>query len=289
MKIIRTALAIVGAAALAGMGAGAAKSAGLWNEDCEKYIQAAESYVRGAVNVIENVNNAQLSTEKHGYGQGVIVDGENCPVGATDFNAAYSQYGAYALKDTDEKVIYLTFDQGYENGYTAKILDVLKEKGVKATFFVVGDYAKRNEELVKRMIDEGHAVGNHTMSHYSMPDLSQSECAEEINSLHEYVKEHYGYEMNLLRPPMGEFSEASLKYTADCGYETVLWSFAYADWDVNAQPDPAQAEEKIVSAAHCGAIYLLHSVSQTNAEILGDVIDRLTEQGYTFRELEVRC
>lgn len=285
MKIIRSALAIVGAAALAGMTAGAAKSAGIWNESCEKYILAAESYVSGAMDFLENVNNVGLSTEKHGYGQGVIVDGENRPVGATDFNAVYSQYGAYALKETDEKVIYLTFDQGYENGYTAAILDTLKEKGVKATFFVVGDYAKRNEELVKRMIDEGHTVGNHTMSHYSMPDLSQSECAEEINSLHEYVKEHYGYEMALLRPPMGEFSEASLAYTQECGYETVLWSFAYADWDVNAQPDPAQAMEKIISAAHNGAIYLLHSVSQTNAEILGEVIDRLREQGYTFAAL----
>ncbi len=285
MKIIRSALAIVGAAALAGMTAGAAKSAGIWNESCEKYIQAAESYVSGAMDFLENVNNVGLSTEKHGYGQGVIVDGENRPVGATDFNAVYSQYGAYALKETDEKVIYLTFDQGYENGYTAAILDTLKEKGVKATFFVVGDYAKRNEELVKRMIDEGHTVGNHSMSHYSMPDLSQAECFDEINSLHEYVKEHYGYEMKLFRPPMGEFSEASLEYTKECGYETVLWSFAYADWDVNKQPDLAQAMEKIVSAAHGGAVYLLHSVSQTNAEILGDVIDRLTEQGYTFAAL----
>lgn len=288
MKIIRSALAVVGASAVIGMAAGAATGLGLW--DGERYAEAVSKYVGTAAAEVRSgferlAANASLSNEKHGYGQGVIVDDRNRPTGATDFNAEYGQLGAYALKETDEKVIYLTFDQGYENGYTAGILDTLEEKGVKATFFVVGDYARRNGDLVQRMIDEGHTVGNHSMSHYSMPGLSQNECAEEISSLHDYVKESFGYEMTLFRPPMGEYSEASLKYTQDCGYESVLWSFAYCDWNVDSQPDPAAAKEKIISSAHCGAVYLLHSVSATNAQILGDVIDELKAQGYRFEAL----
>lgn len=286
MKIIRSALAVVGAAALIGMGTALAEHAGLLSSD-NKYIGAARDCISSAAQAVSVRLSelSDLSTAKHGYGQGVILDDKNRPIGATDFNAQYEQYGAYALKDTDEKVIYLTFDQGYENGYTEKILDTLKDKSVKATFFIVGDYAKRNEALVRRMIDEGHTIGNHTMSHYSMPDLSESDCKEDITSLHDYVAEKYGYEMSLMRPPMGEYSEASLKFTNDCGYESVFWSYAYLDWDVNNQPDAAQAKEKLINAAHPGAIYLLHSVSSTNAQVLGEVIDELTKQGYRFEAL----
>ncbi len=223
-----------------------------------------------------------LDTECHGYGQGVRFDELNRPMGAVEFNNGCSAYNALAIKNTEEKTINLTFDQGYENGFTSKILDTLKEKGVKATFFVVGDYVKRQPELVKRMIDEGHTVGSHSMSHYSMPTLSEEECAEEISSLHELVSEKFGIEMTLFRPPKGEYSEKSLAVTADMGYKTVLWSFAYADWDVNNQPEPSAALEKLCERAHPGAIYLLHSVSETNAEILGDFIDRMTASGYSF-------
>lgn len=291
MKIIRTALSIIGAAALTGMAVGAASSRGLI--DGEKYAGAVRQYVDtaaeaiydGAEELIRTASEKALDKSKQGYGQGVATDGENRPVGALDFNDKYGEHNAFALRETDDKVIYLTFDQGYENGFTAGILDTLREKNVKATFFVVGDYAKRNQELVQRMIDEGHTVGNHSMKHYSMPELSKEECEEEIISLHDYVMENYGIEMHLFRPPMGEFSEASLSYTEDCGYESVLWSFAYCDWDVNNQPDAASAKEKLISAAHSGAVYLLHSVSATNAEILGDVIDELARQGYRFEAL----
>lgn len=234
---------------------------------------------------VEPVQGGALSTEKHGYGQGVQLDDKNRPTGALDFNANYGKYGAEALRE-DKKNILLTFDQGYENGYTAQILDTLKEKKVKAVFFLLQDYAERNPELVQRMIDEGHIVGNHSVSHYSMPDLSVEECRQEIEGLQEYMKQNFGVTMKLFRPPMGEFSEQSLSVTKDCGLSTMLWSFAYADWDVNAQPDPAQAKEKLIGAAHEGAIYLLHSVSQTNAEVLGKVIDGIRDEGFEFEKLK---
>ncbi len=234
---------------------------------------------------VEPVQGGALSTEKHGYGQGVQLDDKNRPTGALDFNTNYGKYGAEALRE-DKKNILLTFDQGYENGYTAQILDTLKEKKVKAVFFLLQDYAERNPELVQRMIDEGHIVGNHSVSHYSMPDLSAEECRQEIEGLQEYMKQNFGVTMKLFRPPMGEFSEQSLSVTKDCGLSTMLWSFAYADWDVNAQPDPAQAKEKLIGAAHEGAVYLLHSVSQTNAEVLSEVIDGIRDEGFEFEKLK---
>lgn len=243
---------------------------------------AAEDFVEPVLKGAEAIADySDLSTEKHGYGQGVQLDDKNRPVGALDFNTRYGKYSAKAITE-DEGKLYLTFDQGYENGYTAKILDTLKEKNVKATFFVLQDYAEKNPELVKRMIDEGHTVGNHSVSHYSMPSLSADECREEIMGLHKFIKDEFGYEMTEFRPPMGEFSELSLAVTQECGYETLLWSYAYADWDVNNQPSKEAAFEKLIGAVHDGAVYLLHSVSSVNAEILGDFIDSAREQGFEF-------
>ncbi|MGN1481908.1 polysaccharide deacetylase family protein [Porcipelethomonas sp.] len=220
-----------------------------------------------------------LSSEKKGYGQGTVTDSENCPVGAADFNSQYGELDAYALTNDKNRII-LTFDQGYENGYTAPILDVLKEKNVKAIFFLTGDYAKKEEDLVKRMIDEGHIIGNHGMTHASMPELSDEELKEEVMSLHNFVLEKYGYEMQYLRPPCGEFSEKSLAECKELGYKTLMWSFAYVDWKTDAQPEYGQALERIVSSAHGGGIYLLHSVSSTNAAVLGEVIDKLRAEGF---------
>lgn len=222
-----------------------------------------------------------LSTEMHGYGQGVQVDDKNRTLGALDFNSSYGKYNAKAINTDDDKIT-LTFDQGYENGFTGKILDTLKEKNVKAIFFLVQDYAERNPELVKRMIDEGHTVANHSVHHYSMPSLTDDAARNEIKDLHDYMKKNFGVEMKLFRPPMGEFSERSLAVTDECGYQTVLWSFAYADWNVDDQPDPSAALEKLKNAAHPGAIYLLHSVSSTNAQILGDMIDGIRAEGFEF-------
>lgn len=222
-----------------------------------------------------------LSSQKSGYGQGNQTDSYNCPIGAADFNSRYGKYDAYAMTNDKNRII-LTFDQGYENGYTSAILDVLKEKNVKAIFFLTGDYAKKEEELVKRMIDEGHVLGNHGMSHASMPELSPDSLKEEIMSLHDFVYNKYGYEMQYLRPPCGEFSEQSLYTTQQLGYKTLMWSFAYVDWETDNQPECSAALEKMVSSAHGGGIYLLHSVSSTNAAVLGEAIDKLREKGFVL-------
>lgn len=217
-----------------------------------------------------------------GFGQGVEVNEENIPTGAVQFNEKYKELSAYSYNE-DEKKITLTFDQGYENGYTAQILDTLKEKNVHAVFFVLLDYAEKNPELIQRMIDEGHTVANHSASHPSFPSISADEMTDEIMQVHDYIKENYDYEMTLFRFPKGEFSEKSLGVVENCGYESVFWSFAYADWDVDNQPDETQALEKIVGGAHEGAIYLLHSVSETNTNVLGDAIDAIREKGFEFK------
>lgn len=214
-----------------------------------------------------------------GYGQGMTCDSLNRPLDAMSFNDRYGGYDAYALSK-DEKRIIITFDQGYENGYTAKILDTLKEKNVSAIFFLTGDYAKKEEALVKRMIAEGHTLGNHGMTHASLPSLSDIEAEKEIMSLHEYVLNNYGYEMQYFRFPCGEYSEAALETVQKCGYKTLFWSFAYVDWKTDSQPDPAEGFNKLSASAHPGEILLLHSVSATNAEILGNVIDSFRQQGY---------
>ena len=244
-----------------------------------KSAAAAVCIAALSVNAAANEDISSLDRTCHGYGQGREVDENNRPAGAIAFNDEFGCYDCRAILD-DGKNICLTFDQGYENGYTAPILDTLKEKNVKAVFFLTGDYAERNAELVQRMIDEGHIIGNHGMKHESLPALSPEAAEKEIMSLHEYVKDKFGCEMKYFRPPCGEYSEQSMAVCQKLGYKTMLWSFAYQDWDVNNQPDPAAAFERVSSAAHGGGIYLLHSVSATNAEILPKVIDSIREQGF---------
>ncbi|MBR7007801.1 MAG: polysaccharide deacetylase family protein [Ruminococcus sp.] len=242
---------------------------------------APESRSEQAMNVLAQTQKQDLSHTKIGYGSGTQTDDKNRTTGALDFNRRYGDLNAAAINENEKKIT-LTFDQGYENGYTAKILDTLKEKKVRAVFFLVKDYAEKNPELVKRMIDEGHIIGNHSVHHYSMPTLDEKKCRSEIMDMHEYVKENFGCEMELFRPPMGEFSQYSLSVTRDCGYKTLMWSFAYADWDTNNQPQPEAALKRVTSAAHEGAIYLLHSVSKTNAEILPKAIDEIRNKGFEF-------
>ena len=222
-----------------------------------------------------------LDTTKLGWGPGGPVDADNRPDGATVYQEKYGQYAADFIRENNQN-IYLTFDEGYENGYTDDILDTLKEKGVQAVFFVTMPYVQSEPELVQRMIDEGHIVGNHSVNHPSFPEISFEECQQEIMELHDYVKENFGYEMSLFRFPMGEFSEADLKVVQDLGYRSVFWSFAYRDWLVDEQPDPQEAIATIEDKCHPGAIYLLHAVSETNAQILGQVIDDLRGEGYVF-------
>lgn len=214
-----------------------------------------------------------------GYGQGMATDSLNRPTDALQFNERYGGYDAFAISQ-DEKKIIITFDQGYENGYTEKILDTLKEKNVRAIFFLTGDYAKKEEALVKRMIKEGHTLGNHGMTHASLPKLSEDEAKDEIMSLHDFVLNNYGYEMQYFRCPCGEYSEQALETVQKCGYKTVFWSFAYVDWITDSQPLPAEGIKKLTESVHGGEILLLHSVSSTNAQILGEIIDNFRKQGF---------
>lgn len=222
------------------------------------------------------------------YGPGLAKNGDPAPY-APDAQKRYGQYDGHFLEDA-ENVIYLTFDCGYEyfldgQPLTGMILDVLLEKDVKAVFFVTGSYVRSNPQLVQRIIDEGHILGNHSEDHKHMPSLSIREMEEQILTLHETVRSQFGYTMKFFRPPEGAFSHRSLAVTQNLGYETVHWSFAYADWNTDDQPDPQAALEKILSCHHDGAIYLLHAVSATNARILGDVIDGLQAMGYRLELL----
>lgn len=236
--------------------------------------------VAAAPSVSEYSRLESFDNKKIAYGMGVETDSANRPIGAVQAQKQYGDMGGLFIGDENNKRIWLTFDEGYENGCTAGILDTLKAKNVHAVFFVTYDYCKRNPELVKRMIAEGHTVGNHTWSHPSLPDCSPDEMYSELSLLHEYVRDNFGYEMYVMRPPMGEFSERVLACAKELGYTTVLWSFAYPDWDTANQPDPEQAFQKITGKSHNGAVYLLHAVSETNASILGRVVDFWRENGY---------
>lgn len=198
----------------------------------------------------------------------------------------FEKYNAFYLGNTSEKNLYLTFDEGYENGYTAAILDVLKKTETPAAFFVTGDYIKTEPELVKRMCDEGHIVGNHTKNHPSMPDKTDSECINEINSLNDMYKDLTGKEMKYIRPPMGEFSERTLSVSNDLGYKTVFWSFAYVDWKKDEIKGSDYAYNSVMPYLHDGAVILLHAVSKDNAEALERIITSAKEQGYSFKSLD---
>lgn len=202
-------------------------------------------------------------------------------------------YGGYYVDkkhgdDCEEKVVYLTFDAGYENGNVEKILDVLKQKQAPAAFFILTNLVVKNTALVKRMSDEGHLVCNHTSKH---PDVSKytslEELSAELDALEKTYTEYTGLKLSpYFRPPEGRFSIDTLKYAEELGYKTVFWSFAYADWDNDNQMCDYAAKKKILDNIHNGAILLLHPTSETNAAILGDVIDELRAQGYRFGTLD---
>ena len=224
------------------------------------------------------------SNKSEGWGQGVNFNSLNQPSASLNYQKKYGSLQADFIGSSNKKVIWLTMDQGYENGYTSKILDVLKEKNCKVVFYITGSYAQKNPDLIKRMINEGHVIGNHSWSHPSggMPSLSIEEQMADITKLHEYVQENYHYEMTLFRFPAGIFSEQSLAVTKYLGYRSQFWSLAYKDWDTSSQPDPEESLDKLIERLHPGAIYLLHAVSSTNTEILGDFIDAARAEGYTF-------
>lgn len=205
------------------------------------------------------------------------------PVGNAS-QAALSKYDAAYCDRTEEKVLYLTFDAGYENGYTAQILDVLRAHGAPAAFFVVGNYLETAPELVRRMADEGHTVGNHTWHHYDMSHISDEETfCKELTSVEEKYAEIVGKPMEkYYRPPQGVYSEENLKTAQKLGYKTVFWSLAYVDWYQDAQPTKQEAFSKLLPRIHPGAVVLLHSTSKTNAEILDELLTKWEQAGYRF-------
>ena len=197
-------------------------------------------------------------------------------------------YDAAYIGDTSRKVLYLTFDAGYENGSTGKILDILKAQQVPAAFFLVGNYMEKNADLVRRMMEEGHIVGNHTMHHYDMSKLTeQSAFAKELKDLEILFQEITGKEMpKFYRPPQGLYSEENLKMAKDLGYKTVFWSLAYVDWNNDDQPSRGEALGKLIPRTHPGAVVLLHSTSKTNAAVLEELIGKWKEEGYVFGTVE---
>lgn len=208
------------------------------------------------------------------------------PVGNAG-SAQLRNYDAVYMGDAGKKVIYLTFDAGYENGSTEKILDALKKHNVKAAFFLVGNYIEQNADLVRRMVQEGHIVGNHTMHHPDMSKITDKATFEkELADLAVLYKQITGEDMpKYYRPPQGTYSEDNLKMAKELGYKTVFWSLAYVDWNNDAQPTAEQAYAKLLPRIHNGAVVLLHSTSRTNAQIMDDLLSKWEEMGYAFGSL----
>ena len=198
------------------------------------------------------------------------------------------KYDAAYIGDVTQPVIYLTFDAGYENGCTTQILDVLRDHNAPAAFFLVGNYMEKNADLVRRMIKEGHTVGNHTMHHPDMSKISDFDAfSRELSDLETLYSQITGETLpKFYRPPQGIYSQENLEHAQRLGYKTVFWSLAYADWDNDNQPTHDQAMEKLMSRIHNGAVVLLHSTSKTNAEILDEVLTRWEDMGYRFAPIE---
>lgn len=230
---------------------------------------------------------AQNSDEKKSHSYGVAKDGKPNEISIN--NQKYfenNNLNAFCLDaKSKDKVLYLTFDCGYENGYTEKILDVLKEKNVNAAFFCTLPQVKENPELIQRMIAEGHIVGNHSVTHPSFAEISTEQMAEEIRGMEEYLKENFNYSEPYFRFPKGEYTDIAIKTVNSLGYSCVFWSLAYADWDLNNQKGEQYAYEKVVLRLHPGAVILLHSVSPDNANALSRIIDEAKSQGYKFLSL----
>ena len=219
---------------------------------------------------------------------GLSFQAENQPpVGPAD-TATLQRYHAAYLGDTQQPVIYLTFDAGYENGCTAQILDVLKKHNAPAAFFLVGNYIEKNADLVRRMVEEGHIVGNHTMHHPDMSKLTDKAAFQkELTDLEDLYRNVTEQELpKFYRPPQGIYSQENLQMAKELGYKTVFWSLAYADWNNNAQPTREQAFDKLLPRVHNGAVVLLHSTSATNAAILDELLTKWESMGYTFESID---
>jgi len=228
---------------------------------------------------------ATISNKKIGWGIKRNDNHEQPDVGAVN-KSIIEKYDGICMGNAEQKYIYLTFDNGYEAGYTEKILEVLKQNEVPATFFLTAHYINSEPELVQRMIDEGHIIGNHTVNHKSMPDIDNETIKKEVMELHTAVYEKFGYEMKYIRPPKGEYSERTIAYTNTLGYKTIMWSFAYDDWDEAKQGREEYGKKKILDNLHNGEVMLLHGTSKDNSNILDECIKEIKKLGYQFKSLD---
>lgn len=239
------------------------------------------------INQNELQTNAEVGVSNTKIGWGIKRNDNHLQPDLGNTNKALiNKYNGIAMGNNEDKSIYLTYDLGYEAGYTAKILDTLKEKNVQGTFFITAHYLNTASDLVERMIKEGHIVGNHTVNHKSMPDLSDEEIKSELMNLNQSLYEKFEYEMKYMRPPKGEFSERTLSITENLGFKTVMWSFAYVDWNEDSQPSQEEALKMVISNLHNGEVMLLHATSKTNSEIMGKIIDEARYEGYEFRSIQ---
>ncbi|AOZ94148.1 delta-lactam-biosynthetic de-N-acetylase [Paenibacillus crassostreae] len=232
--------------------------------------------------------NAESARDQHVYHFGFkkSKDGQLPSINEEGFKPILEKHGAIFLGDTSQKEIYLTFDNGYENGYTAKILDTLRDKQVPSIFFVTGHYVKSQPELVKRMVSEGHLIGNHSWSHPDVTQISNTQLKDELLKVKNAVAEITSQkEMAFLRAPRGIFNEVMLESSRTEGYTNVFWSVAYKDWDINVQKGSEYAYTQVMNQLHPGAVILLHSVSKDNAEAMGQIIDGARKQGFVFKSL----
>ena len=242
----------------------------------------------GAAWAVETWSGGRVQSTEGNWGLGFGEEGKAPTGNATKEELA--QYNAYFLGDESEKEkkLYLTFDCGYENGNLSAILDALKKHKVSATFFVVGNFLETSPELAKRMVEEGHTVGNHTYHHPDMSAISDKESfAKEVNDVAELFEKITGKKMSMFyRPPQGKYSTQNLKMAQEMGYSTFFWSLAYVDWYENQQPSHEEAFNKLLTRIHPGAIVLLHNTSRTNGEILDELLTKWEEMGYSFGRLE---
>ena len=234
---------------------------------------------------VETTSAENLTNTKIGWGIRRNDNHEQPDLG-TNNKRILEKYEGICMGNKEKPYIYLTFDEGYEAGYTEKFLEILKKNEVKATFFKRAHYVNTQPDLVKKMLDDGHIVGNHTVNHKSMPDLSNEQIKEEVMNLHKSVYEKFGYEMKYIRPPKGEYSERTIEYTNTLGYKTVMWSFAYDDWDEKKQGREEYAKDKILKNIHNGAVMLLHGNSKDNVNVLDYCIKEIKKMGYEFKTLD---
>ncbi|MFW5646304.1 MAG: delta-lactam-biosynthetic de-N-acetylase [Acetivibrio ethanolgignens] len=235
--------------------------------------------------LVQPTAQGQLQSAEGSWGLSFQEEGQP-PVANATFEEL-AKYNAYYAEDTKEKVLYLTFDAGYENGNTPAILEALKKHNVKATFFIVGNYLKTSPELVKQMLAEGHIVGNHSFHHPDMSQMDRADFEKELGELEALYEETIGEPMKkYYRPPQGKYSQKNLEIAKELGYKTFFWSLAYVDWNQDSQPSHEDAFDKLLSRVHPGAIVLLHSTSKTNGEIMDELLTKWEKMGYTFKSLD---